>query len=40
MAELRPGERGGIVDVEGVLVGHDQRFDEHWATGADRKSVV
>ncbi|CAM00529.1 L-aminopeptidase/D-esterase-like protein [Saccharopolyspora erythraea NRRL 2338] len=39
MAELRPGERGGIVDVEGVLVGHDQRFDEHWATGASVVAV-
>lgn len=29
----RPGPRNAIVDVEGVLVGHHQRWDEHWATG-------
>ncbi|MFR9731568.1 P1 family peptidase [Saccharopolyspora sp. MS10] len=27
------GARDAIVDVRGVLVGHHQRCDEHWATG-------
>lgn len=28
-----PGERNAITDVAGVLVGHHQRLDPHWATG-------
>ncbi|RRO15700.1 peptidase S58 family protein [Saccharopolyspora rhizosphaerae] len=31
---LQPGDLDALVDVEGLLVGHDQRLDEHWATGA------
>ena len=31
---LQPGELDALVDVEGLLVGHDQRLDERWATGA------
>ncbi|MER7076825.1 L-aminopeptidase/D-esterase [Saccharopolyspora kobensis] len=27
------GERDALVDVDGVLVGHEQRLDPHWATG-------
>lgn len=30
---MRPGEHDALVDVDGVLVGHEQRCDPHWATG-------
>jgi L-aminopeptidase/D-esterase-like protein len=30
----RPGPRDAITDVRGVRVGHHQRFDDDWATGA------
>ncbi|TDD54368.1 P1 family peptidase [Saccharopolyspora elongata] len=30
---LRSGGLDAIVDVDGVRVGHEQRLDEHWATG-------
>ncbi|MFB9566428.1 P1 family peptidase [Saccharopolyspora hordei] len=30
---MGPGKRDALVDVDGVLVGHEQRLDPHWATG-------
>ncbi|WP_344684175.1 P1 family peptidase [Saccharopolyspora taberi] len=33
MAEFPVGRRNAIVDVDGIRVGHEQRLDEHWATG-------
>ena len=30
---MRSGARNSITDVRGVLVGHEQRLDEQWATG-------
>jgi L-aminopeptidase/D-esterase-like protein len=29
----QPGKLDAIVDVDGVLVGHEHRLDAHWATG-------